>query len=371
MDNIAIYPLTTTSDINGVISLCKEYEQVNGYLPLSDQSWIELQNDKDTSTTNIPIGYVALDVRNSKIAAYLHLSGHTTGSTIEIVTNSALMDSEEIAEKLTKQCLTDLEADQYPLYLWVAPPDAYLSKIAESLGMSKYRELYQMRKLLSAEAISQAAMRDVENKEGTLSTMGIGCSASKVDRDEIEGAKSSSTRSANSARSDSSNKTIEDASGRILLFRAFQPGRDEASWLTLNNRCFAEHPDQANWTIDDLAARENEPWFDPDGFILCEYDGNLAGSCWTKIHSATEPDRQPAGEIYVICTNPEYQGSGIGKLLLQAGLNYFERHSLPVAMLYVESTNESALALYRHHGFSLHSITTQYVINTRPSHLIG
>lgn len=371
MDKIAIYPPTTTDDIDDVISLCKEYEQANGHLPLNDQSWIELHGSRDTSTANILIGYVVRNTQSNEIVAYLHLSAHTAGSTIEVVANSALMGSEEIVERLIKRCLSDLEADQYPLYLWVASPDAYLSKVAESLGMSKHRELYQMRKLLSAEAISQAAMRDVENKEGTLSTMGIGCSASKVDRDEIEGAKSSSTRSANSARSDSSNKTIEDASGRILLFRTFQPGRDEASWLTLNNRCFADHPDQANWTIDDLAARENEPWFDPKGFILCEYDGNLAGSCWTKIHSATGPDRQPAGEIYVICTNPEYQGSGIGKLLLQAGLNYFERHSLPVAMLYVESTNESALALYRHHGFSLHSITTQYVINTRPSHLIG
>ena len=368
MDNIAIYPLTTTSDINGVISLCKEYEQVNGYLPLSDQSWIELQNDKDTSTTNIPIGYVALDVRNSKIAAYLHLSGHTTGSTIEIVTNSALMDSEEIAEKLTKQCLSDLEADQYPLYLWVASPDAYLSKVAESLGMSKHRELYQMRKPLTTGATSQADIEDTRNKKHTTGTIDIGDTdigdpATMVHKSAVGGTRST--------RSDSKNKTIEDASGRILLFRTFQPGKDEASWLTLNNRCFADHPDQANWTIDDLAARENESWFDPKGFILCEYDGNLAGSCWTKIHSATGPDRQPAGEIYVICTNPEYQGSGIGKLLLQAGLNYFERHSLPVAMLYVESTNESALALYRHHGFSLHSITTQYVINTRPSHLIG
>ncbi len=319
---ITIYPLTTIGDWNGVIELCTRYERENGRLPLSDQSWIELHTSRDAPSVKTPTGYVARDSRSGDVVAYLHLSVHAGGSTIEIVISSDPGRSEEVARELIKRCLADLEPGRYPLYLWTSPQNGYMPKVAESLGMSKHRELYQMRKPLAIEASGQAGMEGVGGDLGG--------------EDEGTG----------------------NREGALL--RTFQPGKDEASWLELNNRCFVEHPDQSNWTMDDLLVRENEPWFDAQGFILCEYGGNLAGSCWTKIHPTTEPDGQPAGEIYVICTDPEYQGKGIGGLLLRAGLEYFDRHSLPAAMLYVESTNDPALALYRRQGFSLHSITTQY-----------
>ena len=145
--------------------------------------------------------------------------------------------------------------------------------------------------------------------------------------------------------------------------RAFVPGQDEHDWLEVNNRAFAWHPEQGGWDLDTVLARESEAWFDPDGFRLHERDGRLAGFCWTKIHSALDP---PLGEIYVVAVDPDFQGLGLGRSLVVSGLRWLEAKGLTIGMLYVDADNSAAVALYRDMGFTLDHQDQAYVGDVKP-----
>ncbi len=147
-----------------------------------------------------------------------------------------------------------------------------------------------------------------------------------------------------------------DRGGPEIDVRPFRPGTDEAAWLAVNNRAFAGHPEQGSWKLEDVLRREREPWFDPEGFLLHEVGGRLAGYCWTKVH------RRPSlGEIYVIGVDPDFQHKGLGRALTIAGLRHLAGRAIPTGMLYVEATNEPALALYHSLGFDLHHLDRCYV----------
>ena len=149
-----------------------------------------------------------------------------------------------------------------------------------------------------------------------------------------------------------------------VSLRAFIPGQDEDGWLAVNARAFASHPEQGKWTRADLAHREAAPWFDPDGFLLAERNGHLAGFHWTKIHkpgsgqagNGTGSTDEPLGEVYVIGVDPAEQGTGLGRALTLAGLRYLQDRDMPAVMLYVDGENAAAIRLYGSLGFA-HSAT--------------
>jgi len=147
-----------------------------------------------------------------------------------------------------------------------------------------------------------------------------------------------------------------------LDVRPFRVNEDAAAWLEVNNRAFAWHPDQRDFTLDRLLAKEAEPWFDPDGFLLHEVEGQLAGFCWTKIHA----DERPAlGEIFVIGVDPAFQGRGIGRPLVLAGLDWLARRGLRNGILYTESSNAGAITMYEKLGFETNSVNRWWSADLR------
>ncbi len=145
-----------------------------------------------------------------------------------------------------------------------------------------------------------------------------------------------------------------------LATRPFEVGRDEDDWLRINNRAFAGHPEQGNWTAAELDRRLHADWVDLDGFLVAEAeDGSgLIGSCWTKIHHASDP---VMGEIYIISVDPDRHGHGWGKALTVAGLAWLAGQGITLGMLYTDNDNEAALALYRSLGFHIDHTDRAYL----------
>jgi len=139
-----------------------------------------------------------------------------------------------------------------------------------------------------------------------------------------------------------------------VTVRAFEPGRDDSTWLALNAAAFVHHPEQGRMTQADLDARMAEPWFDAAGFLLAERGGELVAFHWTKIH----PDG--LGEVYVLGVAPAAQGLGLGGALLVRGLRHLRERGCPTVLLYVDGDNPTALHLYERDGFARYDLDVQW-----------
>lgn len=150
-----------------------------------------------------------------------------------------------------------------------------------------------------------------------------------------------------------------------ITIRAFDPATDTAGWVAANAAAFAHHPEQGALTLEDLASRMAEDWFDPAGFLLAvDEAGKILGFHWTKVHPAlsspTTGEHQAIGEIYVVGVIPEAQGTGLGKVLTLAGIEYLDSLGLDALMLYVDADNAPAVSLYRKLGFTKWDVDVMY-----------
>ncbi len=162
----------------------------------------------------------------------------------------------------------------------------------------------------------------------------------------------------------------ESLGGERLEVRPYTSA-DLDDFIETNNRAFSWHPEQGGLTRRDVEATMGEPWFRPDGFLLHErsLDGaqQLAGFCWTKIHEPTDIDPR-MGEIYVIAVHPDFHGQGLGTPMTLAGLDWIAAQGITDALLYVESDNDAANAVYERIGFTRHRTDRAYETHIEPIH---
>ncbi|HEX4226946.1 MAG TPA: mycothiol synthase [Pseudonocardiaceae bacterium] len=144
--------------------------------------------------------------------------------------------------------------------------------------------------------------------------------------------------------------------------RPFRIGADEQALVEVNHRAFAWHPEQGALSVADVEADEAQPWFDPAGFFLAvrEDDDTLLGFHWTKVHQELDGAGAPMGEVYVVGVDPSASGHGLGSTLTLVGLRYLADRGCRQVMLYVESDNAPAIAVYSRLGFSNWDADVQY-----------
>jgi len=301
------------ADIAAVSELLHLAALADGHLPLGEHQWLDLVEGRRTGLA----GFVAWEPGHGHPVGYAQLLRGANSWAVEFVVDPHHRAPEStIGADLLRAALDEVRLQGGGhVHLWVPKPGPDHDAMAAANGLSRGRDLLQMRRPLPIE--------------------------------------------------------VEDDG---LKVRAFRPGEDERRWLEVNNRAFAWHPEQGNWDLATLERREREPWFDAEGFLLHERavppDGRsgqqtrLAGFCWTKVHA----DHRPAlGEIYVIAVDPDFQGQGLGRRLLLAGLAWLADAGLEVAMLYVDSSNAPAVRLYQVLGFTVDHVDRAYVADLAPA----
>jgi len=160
--------------------------------------------------------------------------------------------------------------------------------------------------------------------------------------------------------------TTADAADPVLpegfSVRAFEPSRDDETWVRLNAAAFAGHPEQGRLTVADLHERMAQPWFDPAGFLLVVEDATaeVVAFHWTKVEPGASGEQTGTGEVYVVGVDPAHQGRGLGGPLTALGLAHLARQGLAEVELYVDGDNTAARRTYTRLGFSDAAVDGQY-----------
>lgn len=304
----------TADQIAAVTALVDDATNADGVRPLSEHVMLHLRYGGDQSARNLLMWRDA----EPTLAAYAHLdvTDPVDGPSAEMVVAPELRRQGFGRSLLTAA----LGQSDNRLRLWAHGGLAEASLMAEHLGFRRVRVLLQLRRSLFAPLPASSTPTGV-------------------------------------------------------TVRTFHPGADDEAWLALNARAFAGHPEQGQWTLDDLRQRMAEQWFDPAGFFLAEREGQLIGFHWTKVHGGlghhshdqhvghshddTKPHahadahgHEPMGEVYVVGVDPAAQGLGLGRELTVVGLRHLRGLGLQQVMLYVDESNLAAIALYESLGFS-------------------
>jgi mycothiol synthase len=291
----------TPQQVTAVTALVDEATDVDGVRPLSEHVMLHLRYGGDEQTCNL------LAFAGEVLVGYTHLdvTDPVEGPSAELAIHPQAR-RRGYGRRLTEAALRQTGGQ---LRLWAHGNLPAAAAMANRLGFRRTRSLWQMRRSL----------------------------AQPLPRPELPDG---------------------------ITVRAFRPGTDEAPWLALNARIFADHPEQGSWTAADLQRRMQESWFDPDGFFLAERadggQGDLVGFHWTKVHGARGHDRRPAGEhghepigeVYVVGVDPSAAGTGLGRALTVFGLRHLRAAGLQDVMLYVDESNKPAIRLYESLGFA-------------------
>ena len=151
----------------------------------------------------------------------------------------------------------------------------------------------------------------------------------------------------------------QDIDQAALECRHLQPG-EEAKLTMIQNRAFADHWGYNPNTVEEIIYYINLGNRSPEDVVVACDGEEVIGYCWTGITRKGEASGKSKGHIYMIGTDPDYQGKGIGKRVLLAGLAHLKNKGVRVVELTVDSENKVARALYRSIGFKVQKSSLVY-----------
>lgn len=131
--------------------------------------------------------------------------------------------------------------------------------------------------------------------------------------------------------------------------KPFQPGADEAAWCEVRNAGFAKLKGSETPATPDMVTEMISGQSYIEGGLLMLYNGGKAVGIVRG--SADEYEGSPIMNIGPLALLPEYQGKGLGRILLRAALRFASDHAYTRVILCVNAENERAKALYIGEGF--------------------
>ena len=139
-----------------------------------------------------------------------------------------------------------------------------------------------------------------------------------------------------------------------------RPGRPRSAaatvWRRVRFGAFDWHPDQNNWTTDDLERALAQSWVRFEHILVCEDAGQMTGFCWMKFHQSDVR----TGEIFLIAIDPARSHERIGQRLACTALTTMVEEGAERAELWCEADNQPALNLYDRLGFSVVATDVAY-----------
>ena len=208
MSKIEVRRHLERAEVLDVFDLVDEATRHDGTTPLSEHVMLHLRHGGDDD-----VRHLLVRSDNGRLVGYAHLdvTDLVEGPSAEMVVAPSAR-RHGLGHALVGE-LISVSAQDAPdrgLRLWAHGESQAAHDVAEGLGFTRARVLWQMRRSL------MSPLPDVSLPGG-------------------------------------------------VHLRTFLPGIDDAAWLTVNATAFAHLPDQGGWTRDDLQRRLVESWFDPSG----------------------------------------------------------------------------------------------------------
>jgi mycothiol synthase len=131
--------------------------------------------------------------------------------------------------------------------------------------------------------------------------------------------------------------------------RTFRPGKDEGNWTRVRNEAFANLLGSQTPLVEDQVAKmTQEDGHLPQGMMILFHGDRAVGLVRGE---DDEYEGQAAMNIGPLAILPEYQGQGLGRILLRSVIAFGKNKRYKQVVLSVNAENTGAKALYLKEGF--------------------